>query len=172
MKKIIAMAKKTTSEEAKDLFSSWKSEIEERDGDILERKKQRDAEDAQFNEQLKHQFHEVSKDVNDKAKKAFEISKKEFKEFSQAVKEGTATIYQKLEIEKHLEQLNQFLVNVKHKSAGMFKEFSNKMKAQMDDFEKELLSEVENKDLLKSDLGEIDELIQLAQEEYELSNKK
>ena len=159
------------SEEAKDLFSSWKSEVEERDGHILERKKQRDAEDAEFNKQLKKQFTEVSEDVNEKAKKAFDISKKEFKEFSQAVKEGTATVYQKLEIEKHLEQLNQFLINVKHKSAGMFKEFSNKMKAQMDDFETELLSGVEDSDLNKPEAEEIDELIKLAQEEYEISKK-
>lgn len=165
------MAKKSLSEEAKDLFSSWKSEVEERDGDILERKKQRDAEDAEFNKQLKQQFREVSVDVNDKAKKAFEISKKEFKEFSQAVKEGTATVYQKLEIEKHLEQLNQFLINVKHKSAGMFKEFSNKMKSQMDDFETELLSGIEDSNLNKPETEEIDELIKLAQEEYEISKK-
>ena len=165
------MAKKTMSEEAKDLFSSWKSEVEERDGHILERKKQRDAEDDEFNKQLKKQFTEVSEDVNEKAKKAFDISKKEFKEFSKAVKEGTATIYQKLEIEKHLEQLNQFLINVKSKSAGMFKEFSNKMKAQMDDFETELLSGVEDSDLNKPEAEEIDELIKLAQEEYEISKK-
>ncbi|MCF6367192.1 MAG: hypothetical protein L3J35_13470 [Bacteroidales bacterium] len=165
------MSKKSLSEEAKDLFSSWKSEIEERDGHILERKKQRDKEDAEFNEQLKQQYREVSTDLNKKAKKAFEISAKEFKEFSQAVKEGTATIYQKLEIEKHLEQLYKFLKEIKSKSAEKFKEFSNKMKAQMDDFEKEIYSEVENEDEKKSDKNEIDELIKLAQEEYELSKK-
>ena len=165
------MAKKSLSEEAKNLFSSWKSDVEERDGHIIERKKQRDKEDDEFNEQLKKQFTEVSKDVNEKAKKAFDISKKEFKEFSKAVKEGTATVYQKLEIEKHLEQLNQFLLNVKHKSAGMFKEFSNKMKAQMDDFETELLSGVEVPDVNSAETEEIDELIKLAQEEYEISKK-
>ncbi len=165
------MAKKTLSEEAKDLFSSWKSEVEERDGDILERKRLRDLEDEQFHEELKKHFHEVSVDLNHKARKAFDITKKEFKEFSHAVKEGTATIYQKLEIEKHLEQLNQFLLNVKSKSAGMFKEFSNKMKAQMDDFEKELLSDVEAPDIENTKEAEIDELIKLAQEEYEISKK-
>ena len=107
------MAKKSIIDEAKELLSSWKSEIEEKDGDILERKRKRDEENEKLNEELKNQFKAVSEDINEKGKKAIELFNEEFKEFSKTVKEGTASIYKKAEIEKHAEQLLEFLNKIK-----------------------------------------------------------
>lgn len=160
------MAKKSITDEAKDLLSSWKNEIEERDGDILERKKQRDEQNSKEDEELKEKFIEVTEDLNKKAKKAFDVFKKEFGEFSQTVKEGTADIYKKAEVEKHASQLLDFLNKVKSKSADKFKEMTESIKEKFSD-DQELLSEVENINFDKSSDSEIDTLIKQAQEEYE-----
>ncbi len=168
------MAKKSIMDEAKDLFSSWKEEIEEKDGHILERKKLREKEDDELYEEIKKQFNEVSEDINDKAKKAFEVSAKEFSEFSEAVKEGSASIYKKLEIEKHLNQLDVFLNNIQSKGSEKFKNISNIMKDKMKEYDIELNSEVEEKDKSenkKNKNEDIETLIKLAQQEYKLKKK-
>ena len=168
------MAKKSIIEEAKDLFSSWKEEIEEKDGHILERKKLREKEDEELFEEIKNQFNEVSADINDKAKKAFEVSAKEFSDFFEAVKEGSANIYKKIEIEKHLNQLDVFLNNIQSKGNEKFKNISEKMKNKMKEYDIELNSEVEEKDEVKSENKneDIETLIKLAQQEYELKKNR
>ncbi len=166
------MAKKSLMDEAKDLLSSWKSEIEEKDGHILERKKIRDKEDEELYEEIKKQFNEVSADINEKAQKAFEVSAKEFKEFSEAVKEGTATIYKKLEVEKNLNLLDNFLDKIKSEGAKKFKDISSSIKEKMSAYENELQSEVEEIKAEKKEDENIDTLIKLAQEEYELAKKE
>jgi small-conductance mechanosensitive channel len=166
------MTKKSFSDEAKGFFSSWKSEIEDRDKDILERKKKRDEENEKLNEELKQQFKEVSKDLNDKAKMAFEVFSKEFKGFTEAVKEGSASVYEKLEVEKHANQLSDFLGKVKSKGAEKFKELTENMKKKMDEIdEEELKSEIAEDAIEKTEENDIDLLIQQAQEEYEKSKK-
>ena len=161
------MAKKSFSEEAKDLFSSWKSEVEERDGDILERKRKRDEEDAKFNEEFKQALKEVTDDLNEKTKKAFEILDRNFKGFTQAVKDGTASVYQKLELEKHAAQLSEFLSKVKNKGAEKLKDMTEHMKSKMSDYDDELVSEVEVDTLVKKESDELDLLIKQAQDEFE-----
>ncbi len=172
------MAKKTDMEEAKDLLSSWKSEIEKKDGHILERKRLRDKEDEELYDEIKKQYKEVAADINENAKKAFDVSAKEFKEFSEAVKEGTATVYKKLEVEKHLNQLDEFLNKLKTEGANKFKDISDVLKEKMSGYDNELVSEVEiNKEESgiphekEEDISEIESLIKLAQEEYELNKK-
>jgi len=166
------MAKKSVMDEAKGLFSSWKKEIEEKDGHILERKRLRDKEDEELYENIKLQFKEVSKDINQKAQKALEITVKEFSDFSDAVKEGTASIYKKLEIEKHLNELDEFFNKTQSKNTKNFKNISDIMKEKMAGYETELNSEVEEIQNIKKNEGEdISSLIKLAQEEYELKKK-
>jgi len=160
------MAKKSIIDEAKDLLSSWKSEVEERDGEILERKRKRDEDNEKLNKELRESFIEVSKDVNEKGKKALEIFNKEFKEFSETVKEGTANLYKKAEIEKHAEQLLDFLNKVKSKGADKFKEISETIKTKLSEQEEELNSEIEKPET-KNDGENIETLIKQAQEEFE-----
>jgi hypothetical protein len=159
------MSKKSFSEEAKDLFSNWKSEIEDRDGHILERKRQRDIETQKLHEDMKVQFEAVKKDLSEKAQKALDALAREFKEFSQALKEGSADIYQKLEIEKHLHQLGELLSRTKSKSTEQYNLIANKMKTEIAEYESELISEpvIETKKEKKEDVGA---LIALAEQDY------
>ena len=165
------MAKKSFSEDAKGFFSSWKSEVEDRDKDILERKRKRDEENERLNEELKQQFKEVSGDLNEKAKKAFDAFSKEFKGFTQAVKEGSASVYKKMEVEKHAAQLSDFLSKVKSKGAEKFKVMTENMKKKMSDYDDELSSEIADQAFEKSEEDDIDLLIKQAKEEYEKSKK-
>ncbi len=162
------MTKKSFSENAKGFFSSWKSEVEDRDKDIMERKRKRDEENERLNEELKQQFKEVSEDLNDKAKKAFEAFSKEFKGFTQAVKDGTADVYKKVEVEKHAQQLSDFLLKVKSKGAEKFKELTVNMKNKISEIDdKELKSEIAGEALEKTAENDIDLLIKQAQDEFE-----
>lgn len=170
------MAKKSIMDEAKDLLSSWKSDIEEKDGHILTRKKIREKEDEELYEEIKKQFREVSEDINEKGKKALEVTAKEFSEFSEAVKEGTADIYQKLEIEKKLKQLDVFFNKIQSKGSEGFKNISKIMKEKVSAYDNELDSEVEEvedikKEPTKNEKNDISALIKSAQEEYELKKK-
>lgn len=170
------MAKKSIIDGAKDLLSSWKEEIEEKDGHILERKKLRDIKDEELYEEIKKQFNEVSADINEKAKKAFEVSAKEFKDFSEAVKEGSASIYKKLEVEKHLNQLDAFLNNIQSEGSKKFKNISDTIKEKMKEYDIELNSEVEETEQVKPESKnnkeeDVETLIKLAQQEYELKKK-
>jgi hypothetical protein len=160
------MAKKTFSEEAKKMFSSWKDELEKRDGHILERKKKRDEDNEKLNDELKKSFKEVSEDLNNKAKKAFEIFNEEFSEFSKTVKEGTADLYKKAEVERHAEQLLDFLNKIKTKSADKFKEVINAVRNNVSEEEIEFSSEKEDPDV-KNGKDDIETLIKQAQEEFE-----
>lgn len=162
------MAKKSLIEEAKEMLSSWGEEIETKDGHILARKKLREKEDEELYDEIKKQFTEVSEDINENAKKAFEVSAKEFKEFSEAVKEGTATLYKKLEVEKNLNKLSDFLNGVKEEGAKQFNEISDVLKEKMKQYDNELVSEVEEDVNTKNENEDIDTLIELAQKEYEL----
>ncbi len=165
------MAKKSIIDEAKDLLSSWKSEIEENDGDILERKRKRDEENEKLHEELKNQFKTVTEDINEKGKKAIELFNEEFKEFTQAVKEGTADLYKKAEIEKHAEQLINFLNKVKTKGAEQFKKTVDNVKSKLSEQEEELNSEIEKMDETVQKDEDIEILIKQAQEYYEKSKE-
>ena len=165
------MTKKSFSEDAKGFFSSWKSEVEDRDKDILERKRKRDEENERLNEELKQQLKEVSEDLNEKARKAFEVFSKEFKGFTQAVKEGSASVYKKMEVEKHAAQLSDFLSKVKSKGAEKFKVMTENMKKNISEYDDELSSEIADQAFEKSEEDDIDLLIIQAKEEYEKSKK-
>lgn len=161
------MTKKSFSEDAKGFFSSWKSELEDRDKDILERKRKRDEENERLNEELKQQFKEVSEDLNEKAKKAFDAFSKEFTGFTQAVKEGSASVYKKMEVEKHAAQLSDFLSKVKSKGAEKFKVMTENMKKKISEYDDELSSEIIDQAKEKNEDEDIDLLIKQAQEEYD-----
>lgn len=166
------MAKKSFSENAKGFFSSWRSEVEDRDKDILERKQKRDEENERLNEELKQQFKEVSVDLNEKAKKAFEAFSKEFNGFTQAVKDGSADVYNKLEVEKHAKQLSDFLLKVKSKGAEKFKELTDNMTKKISEIDdKELKSEIADQAIEKTEENDIDLLIKQAEEEFEKTKK-
>ncbi len=155
--------KKSISEEAKELLSSWKDEVEKRDGNILERKRKRDEENERLDRELNLHIKEVSRDINEKGKKALEIFNKEFKEFSKAAKEGTVDLYKKAEIEKHAEQLVSFLNKIKLKAGEKLTETIKSVKNKLSEQEEELQSEIE-----KTEKNEnLENLIKQAQEEYE-----
>ena len=109
----------------------------------------------------------MTDDLNEKTKKAFEVLDRNFRGFTQAVKDGTASVYQKLELEKHAAQLSEFLSKVKNKGAEKLKDMTEHMKSKMSDYDDELVSEVEVDTLVKKESDELDLLIKQAQDEFE-----
>lgn len=143
MRNFIKMGGKNFSEEAKDLFSSWKKELEEKDGHILERKKKRDRENEQLYQDLQNAFNEVKETVNKDAEQAFKIFAKEFKEFAETVQEGAVDLYKKAELEKHAQQLFDFLDKIKSRSAEKFKDITGRIKDKLSEDDFEFVSERE-----------------------------
>jgi predicted phage tail protein len=136
----------------------------------LERKRQRDLESQKLHEEMMKQFEEVKKDLNEKTQKAIDALSREFKGFSQALKEGSADIYQKLEIEKHLRQLGELLSRSSSKSKEKYDLIAEKMKSEMAEYETELKSEpvtLSNKEKTE-DVGA---LIAIAEQDYPIVKK-
>jgi hypothetical protein len=159
------MAKKSFSDEAKDLFSNWKSEIEDRDGHILERKRQRDLETQKLHDEMMVQFEIVKNDLTEKTRKALDALAREFKGFKQALKEGSADIYQKLEIEKHLKQLGELISRSESKNKEKYVDMADKMRTDLALYETELKSEpvLDSKKENSEDVGA---LIAIAEDDY------
>ncbi len=143
LKNIKMDEKKSFSEDAKGFLNMWKNDYADKNKDILDRKKQRDAETAALNEEIKKQFEEIKIDLSGKAKEIYEVLDREFKGFTTALKEGTATIAQKLEVEKRMEQLGTFLQATGDKSSAKINSIIGIMKTKLNSFDKEIVSEIE-----------------------------
>lgn len=134
--------KKSFSEDAKGFLNMWKNDYAEENKEILERKKQRDAENEALNEEIKKQLDEIKIDLSGKAKEIYVVLEREFNGFSQALKEGTATVAQKLEIEKRMEQLSIFLQATSNKSSEKINSLFGDIKSKLNSFDKEIESEI------------------------------
>jgi len=134
---------KTFSENAKGFLGMWKDDYAEKNKEILDRKKKRDAETEQMNKEMEALWSEVKVDMQGKAAEIYEVLSVQFQGFTQAVKEGSATIAEKIELEKRLEQLGQFLKATGNKGAEKFNKFAVSMQKKLSDFDNELVSEKE-----------------------------
>ena len=90
------------------------------------------------------------------------------------IHESILTYDKKLEVEKHFNQLDNFLDKIKGQGAKRFKDISETLKEKMAGYDNELISEVEEEVVSKQkqDVSEIETMIELAQKEYELKIKE
>jgi hypothetical protein len=133
----MADKEKTFSENAKDFLSAWKNDHAEKNKDIMDRKKQRDADAQKENAEMKALFEEIKKDLQGTAKDLYETFNREFQGFTTALKEGSATVAQKLELEKRFAQFEFFLKKAGTAGAEKIAQLAQSFQKQMTDFEKE-----------------------------------
>ncbi len=149
--KIICLRKKQTMEEKKKSFmddaegflSSWKDDYAKKNKDILERKKKREETAKAEHEEFLKEWEEIKADLSGTAKDVYETFVKEFKGFTGALKDGTATVAEKIQLEKRFDQLKFFFKKAGDKGAEQFDKISESVKEQFNKFDKELPSERE-----------------------------
>lgn len=137
--------KNTFSEDAKGFLNMLKNDYAEKNKDILERKRLRDEETKALNEEISKQFNEIKNDLSGTAKEIYDALEREFSGFTQALKEGTASVAQKLEIEKRLQQMETFLKATGNKSAEKFDKIIGSLKEKLNS----------HNDKLSNDAGEV-----------------
>jgi hypothetical protein len=121
-------------------------------------------ETQKLHDEMMLQFEIVKKDLSEKTQKALDALAREFKGFKQALKEGSADIYQKLEIEKHLKQLGDLISRSNSKNKDKYIEMADKLKSDMAEYEPELKSEPIKTSNNKPE--DVTALIAIAEEDY------
>jgi len=161
------MEKKPFSENAKGFLSSWKTEFETDNKDILERKKKRDEESAKMDAEFKKLWEEYKTELKGKSKIMLENVIVYYNSFSEALMKGTATISEKLQLEKRLDELSTFFQKTGEIGAAKINNFVNGAKLKLNSFDTELVSDIENtKDV------EFDEVKNQAEAEIEKQKSK
>jgi len=135
------MEKTPFSENAKGFFSDWKKEYETDNKDILERKKKRDEESAKMDAEFKKLWEEYKVELSGKSKVLLDNVIVYYNNFSEAFMKGTATISEKIQLEKRLDELNLFLKTAGEKGSEKIDKFVNNMKIKLNSFDDELISE-------------------------------
>jgi hypothetical protein len=123
--------KKSFSENAKDFLGAWKDNFAEKNKDILDRAKKRREEDQQLQEQIKMLWADIKVEFGGTAKEIFVTLKKELDELVEAAKEGNATVAQKLQVEKRLQQMTTFLETTQDRGKVEFEKVSDTIKEKM-----------------------------------------
>jgi predicted phage tail protein len=138
---------KSFSENAKDFLGAWKNDHAEKNKEIMERKKQRDADAEKENQEMKALAQEIKKDLQGTAKDLLETFEREFQGFATALKEGSATVAQKLELEKRFGQLEFFLKKAGTAGVAKFEQMSKSFQQKIASFDEDSKTE---KDSIKS----------------------
>lgn len=137
------MEKKSFMENAKSFLSSWKTDYGKKNEDILDRKKKREEEAEAMKQEMLKTFEEIKTDLEGKSKDIAEAVTREFAGFSDALKRGTASMKEKLQLEKRFEQLKFFLKDAENVGAKKFEKLADGIKQKLSDFDSELVSEKE-----------------------------
>ncbi len=137
------MEKKSFMDNAKGFLSSWKDDFGKKNKDILDSKKKRDEEAEAMKQEMLKTFEEIKTDLEGKSKDIAEVVTREFAGFSDALKRGTAGMKEKLELEKHFDQLKFFLKDAENTGAKKFSALADAVKQKLSDFDSELVSEKE-----------------------------
>jgi len=160
------MEKKPFSENAKGFLSDWKKEFEDDNKDVIERKKKRDAEAAKMNEDFQRELQEYKNELKGKSKELYDNMVVNFNAFTVAFMKGSATIAEKIQLEKKMEDFSLFLKKAEEKGSEKIGLIVTKFKQKLDSFDKELSSEKAT--TIES---EIEELTKKAQIELDKQNK-
>ncbi len=135
---------KSMMDDAKGFLSMWKDEFATKNKDILERAEKRRQDAAAEDAEMKRLFDELKVEYTGIAKDLYDKLKINVEGFTTAVKEGTATVAEKLELEQGMKQLYDFLVATKNAGAEQFQKLSAGLKSKIDSFDTELKSERES----------------------------
>ncbi len=159
------MEDKSFMKDAEGFLGAWKNDYAEKNKDILDRAQKRRADADKMHDEFLKDLKAFGEGLEGTAKSILEHLEVNFEAFSKALKEGTATISDKLELEKGFEQLSTFMERAEKKGAAQFKIISASLSKKLSEFNTELKSErvgddkvLEGKDQAKEIGSGIDKL--------------
>jgi hypothetical protein len=100
---------KTFMENAKGFLKTWKDDYADKNKEILERKKKRDEEAEKEHQEFLKNLEAVKSDLKGKAEKLANVLNREFEGFMKSLEEGTATVHEKFQLQKHYDDFKGFL---------------------------------------------------------------
>jgi len=135
------MEDKSFMENAEGFLGSWKDDYAKKNKHILDRAQKRRNDAEAMHQQFLKDLEEVGKDLEGTAKDVYAVVIENFNGFSQALKEGTATIKDKLELEQKFEQLSMFMETAGKAGTVKFKQISADLSKKLNEFNTEFSSE-------------------------------
>jgi hypothetical protein len=102
--------KNTFMENAKGFLGSWKDDYAQKNKDILESKKKRDEEAEKEHQEFLKNLEAIKSDLKANSEKLANVLTTEFEGFMDALKRGTATVYEKFQLQKHFDDFNAFIL--------------------------------------------------------------
>ncbi len=119
--------KKTFMENAKGFLSTWKDDYDQKNKEILERKKKRDEEAEKEHQEFLKNLEAIKGDIKAHSEKLAKVLSEEFEGFTDALKRGAATVHEKFQLQKHFEDFKGFLQKTGKAGTEKFNELTAKI---------------------------------------------
>lgn len=125
------MEEKSFSENAKGFFGAWKKDYENRNKDILERKKQRDAELDAMIVEMKRLYGQILSDLDSRGKMVFEKMKQSLEAYKLALAKGVDTLKAQMEAEDAILEAEEYAETLPADKSNELRDFTIYSKNQM-----------------------------------------
>ena len=119
--------KNTFSENAKGFLNSWKDDYADKNKEILESKKKRDEEAEKEHQEFLKNLEAIKGDLKANSEKLAKVLGTEFEGFVDALKRGSATVYEKFQLQKHFDEFKAFLQKAGKAGAEKYNELTSKI---------------------------------------------
>jgi ElaB/YqjD/DUF883 family membrane-anchored ribosome-binding protein len=131
--------KKTFMENAQGFLGSWKDDYAKKNKEILDRKQKRDEEAEKEHQEFLKNLEAIKGDLKANAEKLATTLKTEFEGFTDALKRGSATVYEKFQLQKHFEEFKGFLQKAGKVGAEKYNELTSKIEQNLTSTESKVL---------------------------------
>ena len=111
---------KTFMENAKGFLKTWKDDYADKNKEILERKKKREEEAEKEHQEFLKNLEAVKLDLKGKADKLANVLNREFEGFMKALEDGTATVHEKFQLQKHYDDFKAFMKRLEKSGSEKF----------------------------------------------------
>lgn len=135
---------KSFSDSAKKFFNLLKDDFQKDNQEILNNAEKRRQETDELNQKMKELFNEIKDDWEGTAKDLYENLSKEYETFTEELKKGSATLADKLELEKRFDQLDDFLQKTGKSGAQQFKKVASSLKEKINKMSENMDKETNN----------------------------
>jgi hypothetical protein len=130
---------KTFMENAKGFLGSWKDDYAKKNKEILDRKQKRDEEAEKEHQEFLKNLEAIKGDLKANAEKLATTLKTEFEVFADALKRGSATVYEKFQLQKHFEEFKGFLKKAGKVGSETYNELTAKIEQNLNTTESKVL---------------------------------
>jgi hypothetical protein len=121
----------TFMENAKGFLGSWKDDYAKKNEEILERKKKRDEEAEKERQEFNKTLEAIKGDLKENSEKLAKVLGQEFEGFMDAVKRGSATVYEKFQLQKHFDEFKLFMQKAGKMGSEKYNELTAKIETNL-----------------------------------------